>query len=86
MAKLRRTSEGKRKIPPRRAVTGSLPFWLTRIRYNRGFWNLFMGKDYAGVGYLTGRRLSLTLLLNGTPCGWMTILKFHTKLRTVSST
>jgi enolase len=36
----------------------SVTFGLLPIRYNRGFWNRCMGRNYRGVGYLTGRLIS----------------------------
>jgi enolase len=41
----------------RNSVRG-LTFAQSPFRYNRGFRTYFMGKNYKGVGYLTGRRLS----------------------------
>jgi hypothetical protein len=64
---------------------GHPPFDWSSFRYNREFWQLLMGKDYTGVGYLTGRRLSLTRPLYGTPCEWMMILKFHMETGKVST-
>jgi hypothetical protein len=44
-----------------------------------------MSKDYTGVGYLTGRRLSFNSLDLGTRCGSTIIRESFTQKRMVSA-